>query len=69
MARISRNHLVLVAFFLLCFVSTCARATRTLRDVNDHEGWTTLQQQRSLQSITETEFFGYWRNHVTLRGF
>jgi hypothetical protein len=25
MAKISRNHLVLVAFFLLCFVSTCAR--------------------------------------------
>ncbi|KAI5588086.1 hypothetical protein POPTR_005G087000v4 [Populus trichocarpa] len=36
MAKISRNHLVLVAFFLLCFVSTCARA-RTLREVNNHE--------------------------------
>ncbi|KAF9681991.1 hypothetical protein SADUNF_Sadunf05G0060800 [Salix dunnii] len=37
MAKISRSHLVLVAFFLLCFVSTCARATRTLREVNNHE--------------------------------
>ncbi|KAJ6996738.1 hypothetical protein NC653_013361 [Populus alba x Populus x berolinensis] len=37
MAKIPRNHLVLVAFFLLCFVSTCARAARTLREVNNHE--------------------------------
>ncbi|KAG5241695.1 hypothetical protein OIU76_024857 [Salix suchowensis] len=35
MAQISRNHLVLVAFFLLCFVSTCARA-RTLREASSH---------------------------------
>ncbi|CAK7337819.1 unnamed protein product [Dovyalis caffra] len=37
MATISRNHLVLVAFFLLCFVSTCTRAARTLREANNHE--------------------------------
>ncbi|KAI5582269.1 hypothetical protein POPTR_007G077300v4 [Populus trichocarpa] len=36
MAKISRNHLVLVAFFLLCFVSTCARAARTLREASNH---------------------------------
>ncbi|KAL3584016.1 hypothetical protein D5086_015077 [Populus alba] len=34
MAKISRNHLVLVAFFLVCFVSTCARA-RTLREASN----------------------------------
>ncbi|KAF9678765.1 hypothetical protein SADUNF_Sadunf07G0069800 [Salix dunnii] len=38
MAEISRNHLVLVAFFLLCFVSTRARAARTLREASSNHG-------------------------------